>query len=78
VRIVVCVKQVPDSEAKVTVAGTNDLLSAGQSGRLSLVSPMRITSSFGFSHLGFATETFVFAPEPGMAALLGSGVVGLL
>jgi hypothetical protein len=56
------VKQVSDNEATATVAGTNDLLPASQSEQLSLVSPIRILSSCGFSRPGFATEPFVFAP----------------
>jgi hypothetical protein len=60
----------------VTFTGSNGLLSAGQSGRVSLVTPIRITG--GINAPGVAIKTFSFVPEPDIALLLGCGVVGLL
>jgi hypothetical protein len=69
---------VPMTTTQVGFGGTNSLISAMQGGVVSLVSPIRITSSAGRSWPGVVTKRVVFMPEPTMPLLLGSGVAGLL
>ena len=63
----------------VTLSGVNELLSASQSGLVTLVSPMRVNSGPSISGRspGAAWMDLQFVPEPGTMLLLLSGAVGL-
>ena len=66
----------------VTVSGSNQLLSANGSGRVTLVSPVRIDLPSGAPILtgrmpGQGRMTLRFAPEPGTLVLLVTGAAGL-
>jgi hypothetical protein len=63
----------------VTLSGANQLLSADQSGMVTLVSPMRVNSGPAISGRtpGAAWMDLYFVPEPGTVLLLVSGAIGL-
>jgi hypothetical protein len=71
----------------VTVSGSNALISGGQAGRVTVVSPIWIDTGTLLGNLpggdnlgnlpGVVKLTFEFVPEPGSVVLLLSGVVGL-
>ncbi len=70
----------PSEYHTVTIRGQNDLLSASQSGSISIVSPMRIDTTEAVSGRvpGTAFLDIVFVPEPGVMLLLVTGAVGLV
>ena len=62
----------------VTVSGSNALVSAGQAGRVTVVSPLWIHLTSTQGNLPGAVKLhFEFIPEPGSLVLLVSGAVGL-
>jgi hypothetical protein len=63
----------------VTLQGTNQLLSAGQDGTVTLVAPMRVNSSPAVTgrQPGTGRLWITFVPEPGTLLLLVAGAVGL-
>jgi hypothetical protein len=62
----------------VTFHGTNQLLSASQDGSVTMVTPMRTTSSASGNQPSAGWLTLSFVPEPGTLLLLVSGAVGLV
>jgi hypothetical protein len=64
----------------VTISGLNNLVSASQSGTVTLAAPMRIntTPSVAGRIATAGKLTFSFVPEPGTMLLLISGTVALL
>jgi hypothetical protein len=67
----------------VTISGTNNLVSASQSGTVTLVAPLRIdTSGSGVTGKipGMVRTKFVFIPEPGLNLLVATaiGVLALI
>jgi hypothetical protein len=69
-----------ETQATVTVGGTNILASASFGGMVTLISPLRInTGALGVGNIpGFYAKKFVFVPEPGTVLLLVSGAAGLI
>lgn len=69
-----------ETQATVTVGGTNILASASFGGMVTLVSPLRInTGALGVGNIpGYFAKKFVFVPEPGTVLLLVSGAAGLV
>ena len=62
----------------VTVSGSNALVSGGQAGKVTLVSPLWIhLTSLQGNAPGVVELHFEFVPEPGTLLLLVSGAVGL-
>ena len=74
------VSAVLETQATVTIAGTNQLASASAAGQVTLVTPLRIdTGPLAVGNIpGSVTKTFVFVPEPGTLLLLASGAAGLV
>ena len=64
----------------VTISGLNDLISASQSGTVTLAAPMRLNTTPAVAgRIATAGKiTFRFVPEPGTMLLLLSGSVALL
>jgi hypothetical protein len=62
----------------VTFYGTNQLMSASQDGNLTLVTPMRATTTISGNQPSAGWLTLSFVPEPGTLLLLVSGAVGLV
>jgi hypothetical protein len=60
-----------------TFYGTNQLMSAGQDGSVTMVTPMRSLSSSLGNQPAAGWLTLSFVPEPGTLLLLVSGAVGL-
>jgi hypothetical protein len=69
-----------ETQATVTIGGTNILASASFGGMVTLISPLRInTGALGVGNIpGFYAKKFVFVPEPGTVLLLVSGAAGLI
>jgi len=68
------------TQATVTISGTNNLTSASGTGTVTLITPLRIdTGPLNVNNIpGALSKTFVFAPEPGTLLLLASGAAGLV
>jgi hypothetical protein len=60
----------------VTLAGY-DNRAADHSGKLQLVTPIRILTNAAGNLPGFGIQTLMFVPEPGTLLLIGSGIAGL-
>jgi hypothetical protein len=69
---------VPLENNTVTIAGTNNLLSGSQAGKVTVVTPFYVdTSGLAGTIPGKLTMTFEFVPEPGTVLLLVAGAAGL-
>jgi hypothetical protein len=69
-----------ETQATVTLAGTNQMTAGANAGNLTVVSPLRIqTGPLGVGNIpGAFTQSFKAVPEPGTALLLISGAAGLI
>jgi hypothetical protein len=69
---------IPLENHTVTIAGTNNLLSGSQAGKVTVITPFYVdTSGLAGTLPGKITMTFEFVPEPGTVLLLVAGAAGL-
>ncbi len=61
----------------VTRTGS-DLRTPGHAGTVTLVTPIRVLTTFAGNLPGFGVQTLHFAPEPGSLVLLGTGIGSLV
>jgi len=70
----------PVEQHTVTLMGSNNLLSASESGTVTLISPLRVdtTEQISGRYPSWVSTTYKFVPEPGALLLLVTGAVGLI